>query len=58
MTAMSKSDAAELHAMVEAKQIDQTRCRDIVVKYVMENRNALWEDALADHGLLTFSSTD
>ena len=55
VSTMNATEAAALLAILKAKEIDQAACRAIVVKYCVQNKGALWEDALEEHGLLRFA---
>ena len=54
VTTMNSGDAQKLIAMVETGELDQPTCRKIVVHYCRQQKAALWEDALEEHGLLRY----
>ncbi len=49
---MSAGDSAALLAMVEDGAIEVATAAPILRAYFAQNRDLLWSDALADHGLV------
>merc|ERR1719330_784948 len=55
---MDAEDSAALSRMVAAEELDQRKCRQIVVRYCVQNSDVIWRDALEEHGLLCMGPID